>query len=363
MAVMRGCAVVLLLGGLLACSPQPQPYQWDIPQGFPAPIEPPDNPMSNAKVALGRKLFYDPNLSANQQQSCASCHQQQFAFAEPLALSVGSTGQEIRRNAQSLVNVAYNRTFTWAHSELAHLEQQILIPMFGESPVELGITGNESTVLERFESAEYAVLFEQAFGDQKPSFDRIVKSLSSFVRSLISLNSPFDRYAYQGQDDALSESQIRGLNLFFSEQLECHHCHGGFNFTQSSVHEKQLLDLRPFHNTGMYDLDGNGAYPENDTGLIEITGLAEDMGKFRAPTLRNVANSAPYMHDGSLKTLEEVIDFYAQGGNESGRDNPYKSPFVKTLVISDQDRQDLINFLHSLSDDKFLTRRDFSKPE
>lgn len=363
MAIKHVLAAFILPLIVLACTPKPDPYRWEIPEGFPAPIEPLDNPMTEAKVELGRKLFYDVNLSANQQQSCASCHQQQYAFAEPLALSVGSTGQVNRRNAQSLVNVAYNRTLTWAHSELEQLEQQILIPMFGETPVELGITGHEAEVLRRFESAQYASLFNEAFGDKEPTFDRIVKSLASFVRSLVSLNSAFDRYAYQGQDDALNESQIRGLNLFFSEQLECHHCHGGFNFTQSSVHEKQLLDLRPFHNTGMYDIDGKGAYPESDTGLIEVTLQADDMGKFRAPTLRNVAVSAPYMHDGSLKTLEAVIDFYAQGGNDSGRQNPFKSPFVKKLVISEQDKQDLINFLHSLTDKEFLTRASFAQPD
>jgi len=279
---------------------------------------------------------------------------QQFGFAEPQTVSIGSTGQLHRRNAQSLVNVAYNRTLTWAHDGITQLEQQILIPMFSESPIELGITGNETKVLARFDTDAYRTLFERAFDEPSASFEHIVKALASYVRSLTSLDSAFDRYAYQGQDDALNDSQIRGLNLFFSEQLECHHCHGGFNFTQSSVHENQLLDLRPFHNTGLYNVDGKGGYPESDLGLIEVTGQARDMGRFRAPTLRNVAVSAPYMHDGSIQTLEEVVEFYAQGGRDTGAFNPLKSVFIRPLVMTEQDKQDLVNFLHSLTDEAFL---------
>ena len=144
--VIPAILVVLLLG----CQPKLQPYEWKIPAGFPEPIVPADNPMSEAKVELGRHLFYDKSLSANNSQSCASCHQQQNAFAEQLAVSVGSTGQLHRRNSQALVNIAYNRTLTWAHDGLQQIEQQLLLPMFGEEPVELGITGAEQQVLARF---------------------------------------------------------------------------------------------------------------------------------------------------------------------------------------------------------------------
>lgn len=353
-------AFPLVLGG---CKPKAEVYQWNLPDNFPVPNVPVDNPMSKAKVALGRKLFYDVNLSANNTQSCASCHNQQFAFAEPLQVSVGSTGEAHRRNAQSLVNVAYNRTLTWAHSELRHIEQQVMIPMFAEQPVELGITGSEQQVLSRLQTADYQRLFDQAFGNEDANFDHIVKALSSFVRSLISLQAPFDRYAYQNDDEALSESAKRGLNLFFSERLECHHCHGGFNFTQSSVHQDQLLDLNPFHNTGLYNTDGNGAYPDTDRGLIEITMESKDMGRFRAPTLRNVSVSAPYMHDGSLTTLTEVVDFYVEGGRDKGINSPLKSAFVKGFEATDQDKLDLINFLYSLTDQTFLTNPDFAAPE
>ncbi|MDF2177437.1 di-heme enzyme [Aliiglaciecola sp. CAU 1673] len=348
---------------MAACTKAPEPYQWQLPEGFPAPLVPEDNPMSQAKVTLGRHLFYDRNLSANASQSCADCHQQQYAFAEPKVTAIGSTGEAHRRNSQSLVNVAYNGSFTWAHSGLSHIEQQLLIPLFGEKPVEMGISGHENEVLARLDTPQYHALFKEAFPGEEVSFSLVVKALASFVRSLLSFDSPFDHYAYGGDDSALSDSAQQGLALFFSEQLECHHCHGGFNFTQSSKHERQQLDLRPFHNTGLYNEDGQGAFPIADQGLIEISQQSRDMGHFRAPSLRNVAVSAPYMHDGSLATLEEVIDFYAAGGRGNGINSPLKSPFVKGFEITDAQKQDLLAFLHSLTDPAFLNNPRHGPPK
>lgn len=353
-------ALLLLVG----CTPNtPEPYQWNLPAGFPEPIVPQGNPMTEAKVQLGRTIFYDNNLSFNRTTSCATCHQQSFGFADPIAQAKGATGEVLRRNSQSLVNVAYNADLTWAHSELSSIEQQLLIPMFGENPIELGISGYEEDILSRFNIPKYNELFEEAFPGEKVSYDLMVKALASFVRSLISFNSPFDRYAYFQDDSALSESAIRGLNLFFSERLECHHCHGGVNFTQSSKHELQQLDLSPFHNTALYSEDETGSYPAMDQGLIEITRDPRDMGKFRAPTLRNVAVSAPYMHDGSIATLAEVIDMYAAGGTEQGKHNPNKSVFLHGFDITDQEKDDLIMFMYSLTDHSFLTNPDHGPPE
>jgi len=347
---------------------QASDYQWPILAGFPKPQVPKDNPMTQAKVNLGKALFFDKNLSANQQQACASCHHQEFAFGENIPHSFGSTEQEHRRNSPALVNIAYNKTLTWAHDGLTSIEQQILLPMFGESPIELGITGHEEEVLGRFETTDYQVLFSAAFPGQPANFDLIVKSLASYVRSLISLKSPFDTYAYLADDDAISASALRGMNLFFSEKLECHHCHGGFNFTQSTSHEKQLIDRRPFHNTGLYNVSRDAqsnlsGYPKHDTGLSEISTLARDDGRFRAPTLRNVEVSAPYMHDGSIASLSEVIDFYAAGGRNittgklqgDGRDNLLKSQFIKGFVLTPEEKSDLIAFLKTLTDPSFLS--------
>ncbi|WP_448548873.1 MbnH family di-heme enzyme [Thalassotalea fusca] len=372
---LAGVLAVLSIAFVGACSEQktPTPYKWPVVEGFPLPQVPADNPMTLEKIELGRHLFYDKNLSFNQTQSCASCHEQAFGFGENKPTSVGSTGQAHRRNAQALVNIAYNKTLTWAHDGITSLEQQILLPMFGESPIELGITGHEAEILQRFNSPEYQALFQAAFADQAISYDLIVKSLASFVRSLISLNAPFDRYAYYGEDNALNASELRGMNLFFSEKLECHHCHGGFNFTQSTSHEKQQLDRRPFHNTGLYNVineNGEAGYPKKDIGLAEISTLARDNGRFRAPTLRNIAVSAPYMHDGSIATLGEVIDMYARGGRDvssgeltgDGKLNALKSQFVKGFELSEQDRTDLLAFLHTLTDEQFLTDVKFQAP-
>ncbi len=370
--VFRTSVLIIISAVLLsACKDrQTTVYQWPIPEGFPAPKVPADNPMTVEKVALGRQIFYDQALSYNQQQSCASCHQQSLAFSDALKTSIGSTGQQHRRNSQALVNIAYNKTLTWAHDGITSLEQQILLPMFGEEPVELGITGHEEEVLLRFSEGKYSKLFAQAFPEQKLSYLLIVKALASYVRSLISLQAPFDKYAYQAQDDAISASAIRGMNLFFSEKLECHHCHGGFNFTQSTSHEKQIIDRRPFHNTGLYFVETVNGYPVKDSGLSEVSGQKRDNGRFRAPTLRNIEKTAPYMHDGSIATLAEVLDFYAAGGREisvgkykgDGRLNPLKSPFIRGFFLSKQDKTDLINFMLTLTDDAFLTDENLGPP-
>ena len=360
--------LIVLSYFLIECLPETKPntaYQWPIIDGFPKPQVPENNPMSNEKVILGKVLFFDKNLSANQQQSCESCHLQEFAFAEDKQVSVGSTGALHRRNAPALVNIAYNKTLTWAHDGITSLERQILLPMFGENPIELGITGHEEEVLSRFETEEYSKLFSLAFPGEKISFELIVNALASYVRSLISLNSPFDQYAYAGDDTAISEAAIRGMNMFFSERLECHHCHGGFNFTQSTGHEQQLIDRRPFHNTGLYNVELSGdtsGYPKKDIGLAEISTLAKDNGRFRAPTLRNIEYSAPYMHDGSVATLSEVIDIYAAGGRNiehgkykgDGRANPLKSQFVKGFELTVEEKEDLLAFLNTLTDKEFL---------
>ncbi|MBZ9609987.1 MbnH family di-heme enzyme [Rheinheimera maricola] len=367
-------AQLLLLLILASCSKPEKPYQWQLPDGFPQPMVPADNRMSAAKVELGRHLFYDTALSANQQQSCASCHQQQYAFAEPRPTSVGSTGQLHRRNASALVNIAYNNTLTWAHDGLTHIESQLMLPLFGDNPIELGAAGHEQQILARLTKAPYPELFAAAFGSPTPDFNRAIAALSSFSRSLLSFNSRFDRYAYQQDDSALSSEELLGLNLFFSEKLECHHCHGGFNFTQATSHQRQPLDRRPFHNTGLYyvsraDLADKG-YPQHDTGLSEVSLNPSDDGRFRAPTLRNAAYTAPYMHDGSLATLEQVIDFYAAGGLvteldgeiSDGRQHPLKSSFVRGFELTALEKQALLAFLHSLSDEQFITNPAYGNP-
>lgn len=337
-----------------ACSKSPTPYSWNLPHNIPPPPVPADNPLTDESVILGEKLFFDKGLSANNTISCSSCHDPEHAFAEPKTVSVGANGDALKRNALALVNVAYNASFTWAHNNLESIEKQLMIPLFNEHPVEMGVTGNEKRILKRFEGSEYRALFEAAYGDDTPNLNNIVKALASYVRSLVSFNSAFDNYAYAQDDDALTPQQLEGLNLFFSERTECFHCHGGLNFTQSSKHSFQPFTAQPFHNTGLYNEDGKGSYPESDMGLYSVTHNKDDMGKFRAPTLRNIALTAPYMHDGSIATLDEVIEFYARGGNVAESPNPYRSPFIKSFAITEEEKAALVAFLQSLTDEEFV---------
>jgi cytochrome c peroxidase len=348
-------------------------WDWGLPPGVPQPRIPKDNPMSVAKVELGRHLFYDARLSGNETQSCASCHDPSLAFTDARPISIGSTGESTPRSSMSLANVAYLTTLTWANPTLVALEDQALVPMFGEHPVELGLAGKDDELLARLAAEpRYVELFAEAFPDEAEpiSVGSVVRAIAAFERTLLSFDSPYDRYAYGGQAGALTEAQRRGRELFFSEGVECFHCHGGFNFSDSTAHEGTTIVETMFHNTGLYNLDGEGAYPEPNTGLFEITGDPADMGRFRAPSLRNIAKTAPYMHDGSVATLEEVIDHYAAGGRtiESGpyagvgSESPLKSEFVTGFPITPEQRADLVAFLECLTDDAFLTNPNLTNP-
>ncbi len=373
---MRGFALSIgsmLLGLTIGgCGFNGTEYRWQLPDGFPTPLVPEDNPLTVEKIELGRRLFYDTRLSANARQACASCHRQEHAFSEPSAIAIGSTGQKHRRNSMALVNVAYSATFTWAHPGITTLERHMLIPLFGDAPIEMGAGGHEKEILQRLKvEADYQRLFAEAFPFQRNriNFDNVSKAIASFVRTFVSFDSPFDRYAYGGDDSALTESEIRGMNLFMSERLECSHCHSGFNFSQFVTHESNAPAESPFHVTGLYHIEAQSA-DGFDFGLFEVTSNPADKDRFKAPTLRNIEYSAPYMHDGSLATLEEVLDFYAAGGREitqgvwrgDGRKHPAKSAFVRGFVLTEQEKQDVISFLHSLSDERFVTDPRFGNP-
>lgn len=348
-------------------------YDWGLPVGIPRPKVPVDNPMSAVKVELGRRLFYDTRLSGNETYSCASCHRQDLAFSDGLARAEGSTGQIHPRGSMALVNVAYLSVLTWANPIIDSLEEQALLPMFGETPVELGLAGQEDVLLDRLRSEPlYQELFPQAFPETSEpiTLGNIVRAIAAFERTLLSFRSPYDRYVYDGDPSALSAPALRGRELFFSEKLECFHCHGGFNFSDSVGHENSTFEEVMFHNTGLYNVGGDGSYPPDDTGVMAVTGIPSDMGRFRAPTLRNVAVTAPYMHDGSVKTLSEALDHYAAGGRTltsgpyqgDGSKNPYKSELIVGFDLTADEKADVIEFLNSLTDEGFLTDPRFADP-
>lgn len=352
---------------------QPSAYAFDIPSWMPRPLEPAGNPTTPAKVELGRRLFYDKRLSLNERISCASCHEQAKAFTDGRKKSPGVTGALTVRNAMTLAGVAYSPSLTWANPLLHSMEQQALVPLLGEAPIEMGMAGQDDELARRL-SAEpiYPPLFREAFPEVngEVSFATVTRALAAFERTLISARSPYDRYRYEGDIGAVSDAVIRGEALFFSEKLECHHCHNGVNFNDSIFHARDPNGQRAFHNTGLYNIGGKGGYPATDTGVKDITGRAEDMGRFKTPSLRNVAVTAPYMHDGSVPTLDAAIDHYAAGGRTIaegpnagvGSANPLKSSFIPGFELSEQERADVLAFLRSLTDEDFLSNPAFSDP-
>jgi len=353
-------------------SGDPAAFRWALPDGFPVPLVPADNPMSDAKVELGRRLFYDTRLSGNNVFSCSSCHRQANAFADARNLPFGSTGQPHPRNSMSLPNVAYQVVFGWANPLTRRLEAQALIPMFGQTPVELGLTGREEEMLDRLRAvALYQSLFRTAFPDEPSpiTLGNVTKAIATFERTFVSGDSPYDRFT-RGDAGALSDAARSGEVLFRSDRLKCAQCHSGVMFTNAARWVGAPAEDPEFFNTGLYNIDGAGAYPAPNTGLQAVTGVASDMGKFKVPSLRNIEVTFPYMHDGTVATLSDAIDHYAAGGRTItsganagvGSANPYKSALVGGFTVSAEEKSDLIAFLRSLTDSTFLTDPRFSNP-
>lgn len=312
----------------------PQVYEWRLPPGFPEPCVPEDNPMNDAKVELGRRLFYDRRLSGNGTQACASCHRPERAFTDGRARAIGSTGELHPRGSQSLANVAYNASFTWVEAGRRSLEDQARGPMYGDHPVELGATGHEKELMAALlADAEVADLFVAAFPGEPLDEAHVRKAIASFERTLLSGDSAYDRLVWRDDREAMSAEALRGMALFFSPTLACSRCHAGFTFS-GPVRFEGLAGEEP---------------ATHDTGLG---------GRFRAPTLRNVAVTAPYMHDGRFATLEAVIDYYAAGGSRA----PGQSALLAGFRLSAEERCDLVAFLESLTDASFLTDTRFSDP-
>lgn len=335
-----------------------------LPEAFPLPSIPQDNPFTSEKATLGRFLFYDRRLSGNQTYSCASCHQQHLAFTDGRSRALGATGELHSMSTMSLTNVAYNASFTWADPNVRSLEEQALIPMYNESPVELGLAGRDEEVLRRFRSdPQYQVMFQAAFSRSADPFQmvNITRALATFERTLISGNSDYDRYVYQADPKALDKHSQQGMKLFFSERLSCFRCHAGFNLSGPVQWFERPAARLLFHNTGLYDLRRR-SYPDPNTGLLAHTGKKSHMGQFRAPTLRNIELTAPYMHDGSIGTLEEVIEHYDAGGRafrgrqrwQLGRSARHRSRLVRPQHLSRQEKSALVAFLKSLTDWQFV---------
>ncbi len=358
--------------GIIIPSGNPATFRLVLPPGFPTPIIPADNPMSDAKVELGRRLFYDTRLSGIQNFSCSSCHRQENAFADARNIPFGSTGEPHPRNSMGLTNVAYQPAFGWADPGTRQLEHQAPIPMFGDAPVELGLKGLEFELLQRLRDvALYRQLFGAAFpGEPDPiTHDNLTRAIASFERTFLSGNAPYDRFV-RGDPAAIPAAAQRGELLFRGDRLKCAQCHSGTLFTNFATFVGAPAVEPVFINNGLYNLGGNGTYPSPNTGLIRHTGKPDDMGKFKVPTLRNIALTFPYMHDGALGSLNEVIDHYAAGGRTialganagDGSRNPFKDARVAGFTITPAERADVLAFLQSLTDSAFIANPRLSNP-
>ncbi len=314
-----------------------------IPAGFPQPVVPADNPITPAKVELGRDLFYETKLSGNNSKACASCHSVSESFSDAgNAVSIGVNKQSGIRNAPGLMNVAYDTTFFW-DGRASSLEMQAGMPIL--NPVELG--NDSATVVATLNnSAYYRELFAEAFGSSgatgsQITFTRIAQALATFERTLISGASDYDRFV-AGDSSALSASAQRGMMLFNSSETNCSSCHSGINFTDNNYHS---TGITPFY---------------SDDGREDFTNNPGDDGKFRTPSLRNVALTAPYEHDGSFTTLQQVVEHYINGGMH----NSTQDTLIRQLdfAVGSQKETDLIAFLTSLTDNSFSQRADFKNP-
>jgi cytochrome c peroxidase len=303
--------------------------------------------MSDAKVALGCRLFFETRLSTTGSYSCASCHRPELAFTDGRALAVGAKGDGLQRGAMTLTNVAYNTAFTWASDSVVTLERQMEQPLFNEHPLEMGLKRDDSALLEWLaQHPDYASAFRQSFPDQAEpiTVPNVVKAIAAFERTLVSGRSAFDRYVYDDDRKAFSEAARRGMRLFYSERSGCAHCHFGVNFSGPIVHRGRPTQAALFAN--------NGSAVKSDEGLLSVTKRDADRGRFRVTTLRNVALTAPYMHDGRFATLEEVIEHYAAGGKHEGSIGVVDSQ-LRPLAIGAEEKRDLVEFLRSLTDSSF----------
>jgi len=324
--MIKGVKISLFLVLILGMFSFSKDFILDIPQGFPAPFIPADNQLTQSRVDLGKKLFFDTMMSRDSTVSCATCHIPELAFTDGLKKGIGIRNQEVGRNTPTLTNVAYQDKFLWDGVNPS-LVAQVMIPIHEHNEFDFHVL----LVAERMKKDQaYVKLCQTAYGGDPNPF-AITHAIASYERTLISGNSRYDQFVFQGDSLALNEDERRGMDLFFN-QLYCTECHSGFNFTNQS-------------------LSNNGLYANYlDSGRIRLTGLESDRAIFKVPTLRNIGVTSPYMHDGSKATLAEVVAHYSLGGKNHANKNAAIIPFE----LSEKEQQDLLSFLHSLTDSTFI---------
>ena len=325
-----GCALLVALPAMLVAQ---EGYELKIPLGLDEDLAviPKANPLTKSKVELGKLLFFDNRLSKNNTVACASCHKPELAFTDGQAVSMGIHRQQGTRSAPISVNRVFSSAQFW-DGRASTLEEQSVGPFI--NPIEHGFTDHDEMIAKLRTIQGYKPYFERAFGSERITIDRVGQAIASFQRTLLSGNSPYDRFDYGGEKQAISPSAKRGLALFLGK-ARCSSCHFGFNFTDER-----------FHNLGI-DWDTGRV----DLGRYMVSKDPKDIGAFKTPTLREIARTAPYMHDGRFATLRDVVEFYNQGGIK----NPHRDPLVLVLNLSEQEKSDIVEFLSTLSGEGWET--------
>lgn len=331
----RGIVAVALLAGAAQAQDAAAPakevvrsgsFSLELPLGLKADAAyiPANNPLSKAKIDLGKLLYFDPRMSKDNTVSCATCHNPYHGFADPAPTSKGVGHALGTRNSPTVINRLFSQLQFW-DGRAADLEEQAKGPL--TNPVEMAMPAHDVVVKNINSVRGYKPLFVEAFGDQSITIDRIAQAIAAYERTVVAGNSPYDRYL-AGQTDALSTSATRGMGVFLGKG-RCITCHSGFNFTDEK-----------YHNLGV-----GMAASKADLGRFEISKQETDKGAFKTPGLRNIAESAPYMHDGSEGTLRQVMQLYNRGGEK----NPWLSPLMQPLNLTEQEIDDLVAFMHALT--------------
>ncbi len=320
---------------------EPTPVSFDLPVYFPQLPIPADNPPTEEGIALGRKLFYDTRLSGDNSQSCASCHIQAFGFSDTVTFSIGIDGLPGKRNAMPIINVGWMDRLFW-DGRATRPAHQATFPV--ADPLEMHADWDD--VVSKLQAdADYEEMFRKAFRTAGITKDRVVKAIEQFELTMLSYHSKTDSVTMPGSGVFYTDLEQEGFDLFYSERADCFHCHSGILFTDNL-----------FHNNGLDSVH------DADKGLYNVTHDDADIGKFKTPTLRNIEFTAPYMHDGRFKTLDEVLDFYASGVQVSPTLDPLMS-HQGGIQLDAHEKEALKAFLLTLSDRHFLENPDFAKPD
>lgn len=310
------------------------------------------------EIKLGQLFFFDKRLSINKTKSCSSCHDPQFAFTDGYRTPTGVFGDVVPHNTPTLINIAGNSIFNWANPNITNLQQQSSIPLFGTHPIEMGMDSNDTKALDYVLADEQysSILKKNSINSLHWYF--VKNCIAAYVKTLKFQNSKYDKWLKKKVN--FTKDEKAGMNLFFSDDLLCSRCHGGKDF------DKPVNpDMYPYQNIGLYNIGDSNAYANNDNGVFAVTKDKEDIGRFKIPTLRNIVLTAPYFHDGSAATLEEVIETYAKGGREikegpykgNGQLHPNKHPLIGSFTITAKQKEQLISFLNTLTDTSYLNKK------